>query len=256
MNKKLSMAFVVAVMATVIGVQADSFVGTVDTDWSNGSNWDTGPNPPVPGTSVDDTYVRANAVFEAADGPLTMTGAFSIGIGSAGSLDLNSGTINLQGGASWDGVSVGQGKIGVLNINGGNFIQLNDRGFNIGNSTWGRGTINLNSGSLEVVTANFMIGKAGETDPAFHVGYLNINGGTATFANAPTINNGTIDFSLESTGRLTITGEDQAYYEALYVAGDLTRGGTQTGTFATDFTVDGNTLTRYKPPSGTVICIN
>ncbi len=244
----MKMKLITALMVLgAIGVQADSFIGP-GTDWAVDANWASGT---APGASLAGLYVENGATvnYTAAQGTTTETSDVNIGRHSGGT--PGDGILNMLGGTilvnnSW-GVIVGQLKTGVLTIDGGgSFIQQNDKDFRIGNEAAGNGTVNLIDGTFTVATVNgdFQIGRNNAQ------GLLDISGGTATFASAPTMGaNGTINFSSDSTGSLTITGTDQTYYEGLYTAGDLTRGGTQIGTFASDFSVTGSTLTAIPEPA-------
>ena len=227
-----------AVLAVLLpmGAQADDFLGTVDTDWSNGLNWST--TPTAPGASIAVVYIKADAIYTAANGTTNITNDFNIARGGpAGSLTMTGGIITVDD--AW-GTIIGQQNTGVFTIDGGaSFTQVNDKNVLIGNGG-GTGTINLIDGTLALNTTTAGI--------VFGSGLLNISGGTAILGMLPTMTNGDIVFSNASTGSLSIFGADMAYYEGLYAAGDLIRTG-GTGTFATDFSVAGTTITAVPEPS-------
>ena len=53
---------------------------------------------------------------------------------------------------------------------------------------------------------------------------------------------GTLDFTADSTGSLTVAGADAATFEAFFDAGDITFDGGADGTFSELFQVNGSTL--------------
>ena len=248
MMKKKVLCSIVVLLLAVSGLAhaAEIFIGGTSTDWLDDTNWDSGISPGNDAT-VSALYITAEVDHTAAQGTTTETNDFHVGT-SAGE-----GILNLLGGSiivdnSW-GVIIGQQGVGTVNIDGGSLILQNDKPFRIGNGgSNGNGTINLISGLLQVATVdqNFEIGRDGAT------GLLDISGGTAIFASAPIIANGSINFADGSTGSLTIAGADQAYYESIYGTG-LTYDSVSGSAFGDVFSVTGGTITTVPEPATMVL---
>ncbi len=210
--------------------------GGTGTDWHTASNWSLGY---LPLSTGDKNYIIADAIYSTGTTTLN-TGSgtdWHIGKTGGGTLTMNGGTLTTN-----IGVIIGQQGSGSLTINTGATYNNNGKFF-VGNSTNGNGTVNLDGGTLAVDTtaANTVFGRDGAT------GLLNITAGTATFTDLLTMTDGSIVFSNDSSGSLSIVGADFTYYSNLYTAGDLSRTG-GTGAFATDFNVSGTTLTVVPEP--------
>lgn len=146
------------------------------------------------------------------------------------------------------------GDTSVLNIETGGLFDTsaatgNGQRLYLGNASTGTGIINLNGGTFDGsgLTNEFVFGRSGAT------GTFNISDGTATFAAGPTFTNGTVNFTTGSTGSLTVTGQNQAYFESLFAAGNLTHNGSSSGTFSDLFSVSGATLTAVPEPSSVAL---
>ena len=210
----------------------DGGAGGTGTDWHLASNWSLNK---LPASTGDKNYIIADAIYSTGT-TIFNSGSgtdWNIGKSGSGTLTMNGGTITTN-----IGVIIGQQGVGSLTINTGATYNNNGKFF-LGNSTNGNGTVNLDGGTLAVVAsaADTVFGRDGAI-----AGLLSITAGTATFSDLLTMTNGSIVFSNDSSGSLSIVGADFTYYSDLYAAGDLSRTG-GTGTFATDFNVSGNTLT-------------
>ena len=225
----------VALTFTTAQAATNNFDGGDDgtgTDWHTADNWSAGYLP----ITGDKNYITADAIYTT--GTTTFDrGDWNIGKSSAGTLTMNGGTITTN-----IGVIIGQQRSGSLTINTGATYNNNGK-FYVGNGPGGNGTVNLDGGTLAVAasTDDTVFGREGGT------GLLSITAGTATFSNLLTMSNGSIVFSNDSSGSLSIVGADLTYYSNLYTAGNLSRTG-GTGTFATDFNVSGTTLTAVPEP--------
>ena len=222
--------------------QAETFTGGAGTtNWLDDGNWSDGTSPGNDAT-LNELYVTGTCEMDytATQGTCTETVDCHLGHveGDVVVVNVLGGTLQFDN--NW-GVILGQRSSGTLNIDGGNFVQVNDKNFMVGNRNEGgdipaSGTINLLSGSLVVAafTAEFEIGREAGT------GIVNISGGTANFAKAPDFaispyrevyGSGSINFPAGSTGSLTIAGADYTYYSEIYAAGNLTYDGSNASAF-------------------------
>lgn len=246
MSKKPSIALVIVVMATVLGVQADTFNGLGGTtDWTTDANWLSGTAPAAGASVSDHVTVIADAVFTTADVSFTVTGDKNFKIDDGATLSLQGGTINHNPSAGWDTFEIrGSGAGSIVEVAGGT-LNITEGKLEIGSNTWESGALNLISGSINVTgIGTFKIGSSSGS------GDINISGGTASFSMKPTIGaNGAIDFDANNLGTMTITGADEAYYQGLYAAGTLTHGGVGGGVFTENFNVTGSTITAIPEPA-------
>ncbi len=200
---------------------------------------------------------RAAEVSQTIPNPLTTT--YTVGSGdwlqpnhASWTLDINSGGNLDIANPTWE-TALQQNAAGTSTVNiaaGGAMTFTNAVGnaarFFIGNRPDAVAYVNVNGGTFNGIgLTDIAIGREGAT------GYLNISAGTVILGSQPvlgsdfggTTGTGIINFTTDSTGTLTITGVDQAYYEGIFTDGTLTRGGTTYGTFAENFTVVGSELT-------------
>ena len=188
-------------IASVVGVQAATvFYGTVSDEWSEVGNWDNG----IPGTTTE-THISGDLVWAAADGDHTRNSWFDVGREDDGSLTITGGSITLE--ATAPESTIGLWKHGTLTIAGGTFNQL--KGLRLAQGG-GSADVVVTAGTLNVGLIKLQSS-----------GKITISGGT-TLATSLTADGGVLDFPAGSTGSLTITGANQAYYEGLYASGDLT----------------------------------
>lgn len=161
----------------------------------------------------------------------------------------NNGAVTIS---DTENINVGSSKNSTLIIDGGNFSATTTAAFLLGNGSTGVGVVSVLSGSFSVdVGTSLFIGR----DRAS--GLLSISGGTVTLYDMPTFDaptttagtegDGSIDFTTDSVGALTIAGANLSYYQGLYSEGNLTYNGVNTEPFADVFTVNGSTLTVPEP---------
>ncbi|BDS05895.1 hypothetical protein NT6N_09350 [Oceaniferula spumae] len=182
-------------------------------------------------------------------------------IGSVDSLRQTDSATILVGGsvtvtsASTTNATIGQLAAGSFTIDGGSLSVDVSASFLLGNGNNGNGIVTLIDGSFTAnPTGTFFIGRDNAS------GLLTISGGTANFGVAPTFDNtggnGTIDFTLNSAGTLTIAGADESYYQNLYdTTNDLTYDGGNTAAFADVFVVNGSTLSLVPEPSSMALLL-
>lgn len=211
------------------------------------------------------TVMNAQAANVAFSGDITST--ITVGSGdwwqsSGTTTNINAGGVLAFTNPTWE-TAIEQNTPGTstININTGGILDFSGASGNgtrlfVGNAGGGNavGVLNLNGGILNGDSlTEFSLGRDGST------GIINISAGTATVGNLVMGTGGTgggsatIDFTVGSTGSFSVTGYDQAAFEALWAAGQLTSGGTQTGTFADNFSVSGSTLTAVPEPSSTAL---
>lgn len=203
------------------------------------------------------TYSAITASAATTQLPEFITGTTTIG---SGQLKTDGETSTIQSGGtlefttpSWESIlQAGDIADGTTTINietGGTMTWAGASGNGtrlfLGNQSAGStGIINLNGGTFAGANlTEFVFGRNTAT------GLFNITAGTAEFGNL-TLGSGTsiIDFTSGSTGSLTVTGYDQTAYETLWNAGNLTSAGSNTGTFAENFSVTGATITAVAVP--------
>ncbi|MCK4564150.1 MAG: hypothetical protein KAU94_05720 [Verrucomicrobia bacterium] len=196
---------------------------------------------------------RAEEVSLTMPNPLTTT--FTVGSGdylqsgqASWTLDINSGGVLEVSKPRWETVFQ-QDVAGTSMVNiatGGtiSFTNTTGRGrrFFVGNAAGGAavGIINLKGGTiLGERLAEFSLGRDGAE------GYLNISGGAATVGSLVMGTGGTgggtakIDFTAGSTGTLSVVGKDVAFFERLFISGQLTHNGISSGNFTNHFHTDG-----------------
>ncbi|MDF7799083.1 PKD domain-containing protein [Pontiellaceae bacterium B1224] len=192
------------------------------------------------------SYTTNSVIDTAIIGPDYQQNAVTLTVTNAGSVEVTSTTKN---------VTIGHVKVSTLIIDGGPVSFAGSHAMLLGNGSGGNGIIDLRSGSLtSTLTGTFFIGR----DRA--AGVLRIRGGAASISTKPSFdagNNagvGSIDFADKigggtSDGTLTITEADYAYYESLYLGGDLTYNGDNSlYAFSQVFSVVGETLSALPPP--------
>ncbi|MBK1831085.1 hypothetical protein JIN77_10135 [Verrucomicrobiaceae bacterium R5-34] len=166
----------------------------------------------------EDFTVNTGGFLDATDS----TGRFRIGVSTTGSLTIDGGAVTI---GTTDTILLGNGHSTRTAL------------------------IDVVSGSLTVEAGynQFFIGRDDAT------GILRIQGGTTILGGMPTFDdvagNGSIDFTSESTGSLTVAGADLAYYQGLYAGTDLTIDGVNTAAFGDVFSVTGSTITLVPEPS-------
>lgn len=216
-------------------------------------------------TVVSPSFAANLAVTETITTTKTVGGGDWYQLGGGNVASINSGgTLDLSGPA-FESI-IGQSGGGTLNINSGGAVTSTGATaggirFWIGNAAAGVGTVNLfdggsfNGGSF----TDFRLGRDNGS------GIFNILGGTATIGDSTILfdrnntdtANGTgtsyFNFSIGSTGSLTVTGATAATYEGWFTNGDLRHGGVNTGNFADHFAVTGSTLTAVPEPSAALL---
>ena len=131
----------------------------------------------------------------------------------------------------------------TIDIEAGSFIVQRDTF--LGNDAGGNLTFNL-SGGVAQFDDDLGIGRDEATT------LVTISGGAFNVAGAlsfdvprgdgTNLGFGTLDFTADSTGSLTVAGLDAAGFEAFFDAGDITFDGGAVGTFDEFFQVSGSTL--------------
>ena len=130
----------------------------------------------------------------------------------------------------------------TIDIQAGSFTV--DRVINLGNND-ATHTFNLSGGVAQFNGPTTRIGRDGA------VSVVTISGGAFNVIGDLVFDDvggdGTLDFTTDSTGSLTVAGFDSTDFEAFFNAGDITVGGAG-GTFADLFEVSGSTLSLVAAP--------
>ncbi len=205
---------VTSLISEQIGIEVE-FTGAVDSDWSNGANWETGMYPAANEVAVlNSTAVLSNSV---ADNILSV----KIGVDAAGTLNLQSGSA-LQATAAGDwGSQVGcsSNQTGVINQTGGsneiNYLEIGAGGSGLVDLSGGRLILPGSSGDYSVFLGTDVEAAASGGD-----GTIEISGGTLMTDSGiylgRTDGSGTGTFSVQGAGADEImigTGRDGSWVQ-------------------------------------------
>lgn len=226
-----------AVLASALTTEAANFLwtGATDTDYSTGSNWDTGtvPNLALPGNKA---FVGGTAIYDAAGGDFTVNNLSRLTVTTGGSFTQTNGV-------AW------------MNFIGGNLIVQAGSSFSTGtsqnllrdantvisvNGTFDYGSAaDFSTPNFNTAAANgtFTVGSGATVNIA---GELNL-GSDFTFNPGVTYTGGNVITALNSTEFLTIDGANLSIVD---------NGASQAGFFGfdginnyVDFTSNGGTIT-------------
>ncbi len=171
--------------------------GTTNSVFGTASNWDANGVAPTNGTfnarlNVQDGASANSLIYGAAQGTTIYNSAtlralfIGNGAGASGSeMQITGGTFESQA-ALPDGIGNGAGITGTLLINGGSYVNTNGTGakrLNVGHDNGGVGILTIQSGSVSVNTLQF-----GDVAASTGTGTVNLNGGTLSVV---TISDGT-----------------------------------------------------------------
>ena len=178
--------------------------------------------------------------------PLVVGGTGNYYHTGAGTVTLNAGGSIVITDPQW-GVIIMQSAAGTSTINinsGGSFDYSGASGggnlLYIGNANAAAiGVINVNGGFLGgAPLTDIVFGRSGAH------GEVNISTGSILFGAAPVFTDGFINFTSVpgDSATLRVIGQDEAYFQGLYAAGNLRINGANTVTFSDYFQVVGDTL--------------
>lgn len=284
-SKLITAGFFVG-LVSIASAQITNFTGTTGANLEDSGNWDNGLPQSGPSGFIDAAGVATagsnllisgevdNYVITQNAGIVDMSGG-SAAILAGGSWTLNSGELNRTGGDF--NMEAGY----VLNLNDGSIVAEQD--FFVGNNS--ASTFNATGGSINVgfraVFRNGAIVNISGGTHTFQDEFLvrdsgsvaTFSGGTTSIANdlnfassgllrfgvgavgsltANVLNGGAsvnMDWISGSLMSLTITGADFAFYEDLYIDGNLLLDGANASPFADSFQVSGSTLSLIPEPS-------
>ncbi len=150
--------------------------------------------------------------------------------GGGVTFDVSAGTVSLRG------FQPSGSTLNTVNISGGSLTTSNQAALKLN----GNIEFNVSGGTF----TNWMGAQATATDTTY-----NVSGGDIVTADYEANGKATIDFTTGSTGTFTLTGADQAAYEALYTAGSLLYNGSNTATFGDVFSVSEGTISVVPEPA-------
>ena len=192
--------------------------------------------------------------YEITDGTFTST-SFGHKILNGSVFDINGGTVNVAG-FGMEGSSTLNMSSGSLNLTGNLTTKSSIWNFNGGTvsvggdalTSWNNGTLNFSGDTTFDVTGQFGVNFWASSFA------VNIGAGNGSISNATLeADSMTIDWITGSdysfTASSILNGGSAATWEDLWTAGQLTRDGTQSATFAEDFNVAGDTLTVVPEPA-------
>jgi hypothetical protein len=254
------------------GLPNSSNLGTIDTN----ASYTSGSSGLMDGyfmTLTAGTLTRVGgAVFNLLNGSMTVDGASAEFIYSGISLNNSSYTINSGSGTASTGSAA----------RSTNLSNNSTASFNGGTSTFEReitmsggsqfivngGSLTVNTNSSDATLSGFRTGTDGGT-LQFNGGttvanYLNMTDATSVVFGGTTagsfsldslafdplnLPNVTLNWLSGSKMSLTVTGQNQAYYESLWTDSRLQFNGANTGSFGDHFVVSGATLTLIPEPA-------
>jgi len=258
-----------------IGVAGNWSGGVLPTDPSDPGIIDSSNTGASRGTITNST-ARSGLAIKQTGGELTFTGfgtsnfddvdyeitggtfastSFGHKILNGSVFDINGGTVNVVG-FGMEGSSTLNMSSGSLNLNGDLTTKTSVYNFSGGTvsvggdalKSWNTGTLNFSGSTTFDVAGQFGVNFWASSFA------VNIGAGNGSISNATLeADSMTIDWITGSdysfTASSILNGGSAATWEDLWTAGQLTRDGTQSATFAEDFNVAGDTLTVVPEPA-------
>ena len=214
-------------------------------DWNDDANWIDGSSP-GDGATIDDVlYVLDGGTvnYTSAQGTTIVTGRFGLGRADAGN-----GTMNISGGTLLVNSSA-EALIGTGGVNGlsHGFLYISDGGAFISNGQVvlgdeAVGVMSISQQGRAQITGDLLIGNEGGKGMVILADSGSLSTAGLVFSN------GWINFNSSSYSSLSVTGQDQTFFESLVADQWIRVGGNAVETFADFFWVDGDTLRLLTPP--------
>lgn len=167
---------------------------------------------------------------------------------------VNSATdavINVNANLTADVNVFGGPRVATLNLNAGTFTFTGAGLFRVGISGT-EGALNVGDGSMTLNAADLTLAAPAAAAPT--LSFLSGGSGSIVADNLSLATvDALIDFQTGTSGTLTVSGADSAFYESIWDDGQLLAGGAQNGTFADNFDVTGETIALIPEPSVAIL---
>ncbi|GAA5494545.1 hypothetical protein Rhal01_00707 [Rubritalea halochordaticola] len=155
---------------TCLSDAATTFLGSIDSDFSNAGNWDNG----TPTGSNNGTIENGNTA-DLGSAYSIGTGRLDVGTnGTSGNLNINNGgTLSTGNGTPGIFVGSGAGSVGTINVNSGGTLSVLGAGADLflGDSSGGQGFVNVSTGgtldarkALEIINGKLFFEAVLQTD--------------------------------------------------------------------------------------------